>query len=167
MNGRWLHAGRYAQYNQSNTMKTAYETLMSFPIILFGIILTMSIANASEFEVGQRWAYHTRPVEKGSTLTIVKIDEIKNDKIIHISIEGVKIKNPEIKKGFGENVSHMPISEKALQQSVTTIIENVKTLPDFEEGYAIWKNAYDQGQGGYFTIPVMECVEYMEKTFNQ
>ncbi len=149
-------------------MKTAYDTLMKLFIILFGVVIfTMSIANASEFEIGQRWEYSTRPLEKGSTLTIVKIDKIGNDKIIHISIEGVKIENPKIKKGFGENVSHIPISEKALQKSVTKIIEKVKTLPDFEEGYAIWKNAYDQGQAGYFTIPVMECVEYMEKTLNQ
>jgi hypothetical protein len=140
---------------------------MRYLTILFGVILTMSVANASEFEVGQKWAYKTRPVESGSTLTIVKMDEIKGTKIIHISLEGVKIKNPQSPNGFGNKVSHMPISEDALRDSITKMIGTTKALPDFKEGYKMWREAFDQGKGGYFTIPVSECVEYMEKAINQ
>lgn len=146
---------------------TLNEVVMRYLSILFGVVLTMSIANASEFEVGQKWAYKTRPVENSSILTIVKIDEIKDVKIIHISLEGVKIKNPQSPKGFGDKVSHMPISEDALGKSVTKIIGTTVTLPDFQEGYTMWKEPFDQGKGGYFTIPVSECVEYMEKAINQ
>lgn len=64
-------------------------------------------------------------------------------------------------------MSHLPISEDELKGSVTKMIETTKAFPDFKEGYKIWRDAFDQGKGDYFTIPVSECVEYMEKAINR
>jgi hypothetical protein len=115
-----------------------YEVKMKLIIItFFGVILTMTVANATEFEVGQVWSYKTRSVEKESTIAIVKIDEITEIKIIHISIDNVKIKNPQAPNGFGKTVSHLPIAEDSLKKSVTKMIGTVTSLPDFEEGYKL------------------------------
>jgi len=127
----------------------------------------MSIANAEDFAVGQTWSYKTRIVEPNSVLTVVKIDNLNDNEIIHISLEGVKVKNSQAASGFGETISHLPISEEALKNSVTKLLKSNVTLPEYQEGYEIWKEAYEKGEGGYFSIPVSECVEYMEQTINQ
>ncbi len=140
---------------------------MKLGVIILGVLSVMSIVNAEEFTVGQVWNYKTRPIEKNSVLTIVKIDNVKDIKIIHISLEGTKIKNTQAPSGFGDAVSHLPISEASLRNSVTKLLRSNVALPEYEKGYEIWKEAFEKGDGGYFTITVSECVEYMERTINQ
>ena len=122
---------------------------------------------ATEFAVGQIWEYETRANEIGSRLIIVQIDTIKEENIIHISIDGLKIKNESTPGEFGEDISHMPISQEALKNSITKLIGMVDILPDYKEGYSIWREAYDSGNGGVFSITVAECVEFIEQTINQ
>lgn len=122
---------------------------------------------SENFEVGQRWEYATRPEDVGSVLTIVRVDDINDEAIVHISLERVKIKSPRSADGFADHISHLPISDDALRTSVTKLIGSTSELPDFEEGYQIWKEAFDAGNGGFFTISVSECVAYMEQAINQ
>lgn len=123
---------------------------------------------AQGFEVGQIWEYKTRPNEIGSRLTIVKIDVLPSDvTIIHISLDGLKIKSPGAPKGISEIASHLPLIDVSVRESVTKFVGTTTDLPDFEEGYEMWKEAFDSGKGGYFTITVDKCVEYMEAAINQ
>jgi len=39
-------------------------------------------------------------------------------------------------------------------------------MPDISEGYGHWKAAFDAGEGGIFSIPVAQAVEYIEKAVN-
>jgi hypothetical protein len=50
---------------------------------------------------------------------------------------------------------------------VTTLEATAAELPDFEEGYAQWRAAFDQGQGGIWTASVAEAIEGMEVALNQ
>lgn len=36
-------------------------------------------------------------------------------------------------------------------------------LPDFAEGYALWKKAWDEGKGGYFTAELKEVIEGLDQ----
>ena len=136
-------------------------------LTILGSTFRTSSITASNFEVGQVWKYQTREHETNSTLTIVQVDTLNNEEIIHISIEGVSIKNPQSPSGYGESVSHLPISTEALKSSVTKLVQQVSELPDYTEGYQTWREAYDSGNGGFFTISVAKCVEYMETAVNQ
>ena len=122
---------------------------------------------AKEFSVGQIWEYKTRATELGSKVTILKIDFLNDQEIIHIYVGGLKLKNPQSPTGYGEDISHMPISPDALKESVTELVNQTESLPNFEEGYEIWREAFDSGKAGIFTISVKECVEFMEQTINQ
>ena len=122
---------------------------------------------AKEFSVGQIWEYKTRATELGSKVTILKIDFLNDQEIIHIYVGGLKLKNPQSSTGYGEDISHMPISPDALKESVTELVNQTESLPNFEEGYEIWREAFDSGKAGIFTISVKECVEFMEQTINQ
>jgi outer membrane protein assembly factor BamB len=119
-----------------------------------------------EYSIGQEWKYKTRPSEENSTLKILKIEEYpETGKVIHISINGLKIKNPNSPEGFAENLSHIPISEEALNKSVTKLQNETDKMPDSIEmdGYSYWKKEFDKGNAGIFTIPVSEVVGSMEK----
>ena len=96
-----------------------------------------------KYNVGQVWAYHTRPYEAGSTLTIVKTElDDKMGSIVHIHIQGLRMKNPHHKLGLTAIVSHMPCSEEAIDQSVTEVLQANALLPDYEEGYQQWREAF-------------------------
>ncbi|GGZ96608.1 hypothetical protein GCM10008090_01060 [Arenicella chitinivorans] len=127
----------------------------------------VSTALAGDFSVGQIWSYQTRDHEAESKLTIVQIDRREGKEIIHISIDGLRIKNPQAPSGYGSDISHLPISPKALKASVTKLSGQAGILSNYKEGYQIWREAFDSGQGGFFTISVAESVDYLEQAINQ
>lgn len=84
--------------------------------------------------------------------------------VIHISIGRLRVRNPDLKEGFTEEFTHIPISEKALDESITEL-KSVKTaLPNYIGGYAYWKKEFDQGIAGVFSISVSEIVNIMEES---
>lgn len=138
------------------------KTILTFLLLTF---LAPSLS-AQEFAVGQVWGYKNRAQEADSTLTIVQIDNINDAEIVHISLDGLRISVNGPPSGIVEQVSHLPIEKSVLQASVGELLTTVRKLPPFEEGYEIWKAAFDSGEGGYFTISVAECVSYFEDVLN-
>ncbi|RKE77967.1 hypothetical protein [Chryseobacterium sp. AG363] len=139
--------------------------LYTFIAVLF--LLSFSCAKKDQYSVGQQWNYKTRPTEKSSTLTILKIEEYpETGKVIHISVSGLKMKNPASPTGYAENLSHLPLSEEALNKSITSLKKEAYKKPDSLEmdGYSYWKKEFDNGNAGIFTIPVSEIVSTMEKS---
>ncbi|MBB4807491.1 PBP1b-binding outer membrane lipoprotein LpoB [Chryseobacterium defluvii] len=123
--------------------------------------------NDAKYSVGQEWKYKTRPIEKSSTLKILKIEEYpETGKVLHISVSGLKIKNPDSPEGIAKQLSHIPISEEALNKSVTELQNETRKMPDSIEmdGYSYWKKEFDNGNAGIFTIPVSEIVSTMEES---
>ncbi len=47
------------------------------------------------------------------------------------------------------------------------MLKEKEDLPDFEEGYKIWKEGFDAGRAGFYTITIAEAVEIAEKSLNQ
>lgn len=124
--------------------------------------------NDSKFKVGQKWSYRARPGEESSYFIIVKIDnDPKLGRIIHISMRGLKIKNPRSPDGFSEVVSHLPFAEEAIEKSEVKLLEEKVDLPDFKEGYRIWREAFEAGRGGIYTITLAEAVAVMETALNR
>lgn len=139
--------------------------LYTFIAALF--LLSFSCAKKDQYSVGQEWNYKTRPTEKNSTLTILKIEEYpETGKVIHISISGLNIKDTTSTTGIADKFIHIPISEEALSNSVTTLKKEAYKKPDSLEmdGYSYWKKEFDNGNAGIFTIPVSEIVSTMEKS---
>lgn len=138
------------------------------------ILLIMSIlsffgnAFAQDFREGQVWSYRTRKGEEKSTVLINKVEtDHRIGKIFHISISGVKIKNQRIAGGVSTELPHSPVSEETLKKSLTKMIGKSSLNPDYAEGYKTWKEAFDRGEAGVFTIDVAEIVGGIEKAINQ
>jgi len=115
----------------------------------------------ADFQVGQRWSYRTRPQEPESTLIIGRVEnDPKLGSVIHVSVIGLRLKNPRAEGGFGNVAAHLPISPKALRDSVIARVGDAVPDADFERGYAMWRDA----GGGVFTVSVREAVQFVEDT---
>ena len=140
------------------------ELKIIFSIIIMFTIFSSCKGQKDKFEVGQIWQYKTRTNEPNSTLQILKIDKIKNEEIIHIYVSGLKLKNPNKEDGISSEIGHLPISKDAFSKSVTKLVSIEKKIPDFIEGYTLWKNAFDNGNAGSFNVSVSEAVDFVEES---
>ena len=123
---------------------------------------------SDKFKVGQVWRYNNRPGEDSSTFTILKIEKYeKGDTIIHIRVDGIKLYNPNVAFGYSTFIGHLPFSEKVISNSAIKLVGQNNNLPDFSEGYNQWKEAWDNGKGGYWTIDVKEAIEGMDSVMRQ
>jgi hypothetical protein len=155
-------------------MRPLLSVLAGFSLLLFATCspkenkMKFIDTQDSEFKVGQVWNYRTRPTETNSTLTICKIEIAgKLGKVIHISLADVKVKNPRKVDGVDTHISHLPFAESAVKQSVTQLVKEGVELPDYKEGYDLWRNSVESGEGGVWTIPVAEVVAGIESILNK
>ncbi len=119
----------------------------------------------TEFSIGQVWKYKARPHEGASKITIVAIDtDAELGNIIHIYVSDVDIDNPGAPQGKTSFIGHLPYAEDALRDSVTELIESTGTLPNFEDGYRLWKMAFEDGEAGAFDVSVAEAIAGVEET---
>ncbi len=118
------------------------------------------------FIEGQAWKYHTRENEPESRLIVLKVEQHEIiGEIVHISVDGLSMKNKHDPSWLGEDISHMPFNKEALINSVISFEKMVK-IPNFSEGYEIWKEAFNKGKAGVFSVSVSESVNFMEQTIN-
>ncbi len=120
------------------------------------------------FKTGQVWKYNNRAGEDSSTLTILKTEKYeKGDTIIHIRVDAVRMFNPNMATGYSDFIGHLPFSQKAISKSVTQLVGQNNNLPDFSEGYHQWKDAWDSGKGGYWTIDLKEAIEGVDSAMKK
>ncbi|MGF1528498.1 MAG: hypothetical protein ACFCBW_17115 [Candidatus Competibacterales bacterium] len=93
--------------------------------------------------------------------------DAEDDLIYHIFVDGVAIKNPHIEGGVQDVLPHAPVDEKTLELSLIKLTGTANQLPDISEGYSVWKEAFDSGEGGVFNISVSQIIEYIEQVVGQ
>jgi hypothetical protein len=145
-------------------------TTLVFLVLLCASVLGsgQDLPAGSKYKVGQKWSYSARPGEEQSYLIIVKIDnDPRLSRIIHIALRGLRMKNPRSPDGLSEDVNHMPFLEAALEKSGLKLLKEKVDLPEFEEGYRIWRAAFDADRAGAYSITVAEAVEVMETALNR
>ncbi|MCB2407059.1 hypothetical protein [Hymenobacter lucidus] len=123
--------------------------------------------SASRFQVGQVWEYRTRPTETDSLLTVVKVElQHGTAVVVHVHVDGLMLKPTDLTATPGTTASHLPFSEEALNASVTHVVRHDKVLPEFGEGYALWREAFLAGEAGTFSATVAEVLDFIESTFS-
>jgi hypothetical protein len=128
-----------------------------------------SIVEAShpKYSPGQVWKYKTRPAEQQSRAVVLRVDKSPvAGFIVHVAVSAVIIRSPSSRDGVAREISHLPFSEGAVDQSVTEL-ETVGPVPNFQDGHQTWREAFDQHKGGFWTVPVAEAVGAMETALNQ
>lgn len=129
--------------------------------LLLLTVFSFACANASNLQEGQVWAYTTRPGESDSTLTVLKIEQYKDlGQVIHVRIDGIRMRNP-IKGNIVTDIPHIPFRSAAVQRSVTKLLHESSSLPNFKEGYDTWRQAYYAGKAGAFETDVAATLNAM------
>ena len=83
-----------------------------------------------KFKVGQIWDYQNRTGEENSKITILKVEKYYGKEIvIHIYVNGLKIKNELRANGVSDDIGHLPMSKESLDKSVTKLISENNKLP--------------------------------------
>ncbi len=119
----------------------------------------------TQFSEGQIWTYTTRPGESKSRITIVRLDDdAEYGNIIHIYISDVSIPNPNAPEGKTTYIAHLPYAEETLEECVGDLERVSDQLPDFQEGYRLWREAFDAGEAGVFMIPVAQAIDFVQES---
>ncbi len=139
-----------------------FSFVLSTMLAIFTFSSNFAVAE-QKLEVGQVWGYHTRPHEQGSSLTVVQFDSTA----VHVSVSGLKIKDPESADGIADSIGHLPLSRKVFENSATELIGTVQQLPSFEDGLNDWIKAKKRGEATLISIPVKDVITQVELMINQ
>jgi hypothetical protein len=127
---------------------------MGLLTFLFGGCSRQPAAPASRFHAGQVWAFTPPTNQPNARLTVLRVENGgKLGTIVHIAISHVSYNNGQT------TIQHLPFAELAIERSVTTLERESGPIPEFEEGYQQWRQAFDAGKGGVFTITVAEAFD--------
>jgi hypothetical protein len=130
-------------------------------------------SSSPSFAAGQVWKYKTRKGESDSRVTIVSIDhdDPEYGDIVHIYISGLEIPNPTAPGGKTLFISHLPYAAVMLKDSLTELESQLDDLEsDLEqfdatqEGYSLWKKAFENSEAGVFTNPVADAIGFVEES---
>lgn len=93
-----------------------------------------------KFKPGQKWAYHSRPTDVGSTVTISEIDSLPGTGIVvHVVVDHLDphLGSPTPSMNYPRvGTERFAINRDSLDASVTEMLDNVR-IPD-PGGYAYW-----------------------------
>ncbi len=122
--------------------------------LLFGGCSKQPAPPASKFQAGQVWVFTPPTNQPNARLTVLRVESGgKLGTIVHIAISGVSY-------GDGQTrIQHLPFAEAAVERSVTTLERESGPVPDFADGYRQWRQAFDAGKGGIFSITVAEAFD--------
>jgi hypothetical protein len=131
-------------------------------ILLIAISPLVTLGAMPDFGEGQVWAYKTRAGEEESTILINKVEnDPKLGHIYHISIWKVQVKGS--RGVFTDQLPHLPVSRQTLESSCTKFVGRSESNPMYLPGYRMWKQAFDAGHAGIYTISIAEILDLTEK----
>jgi hypothetical protein len=117
-----------------------------------------------EYAPGQAWTYRTRQGAEGSTVVIRKKDvEPEDGEVFHISILGANLRNHRVDGGLQPSMHHAAVARTTLDQSLLAYIGDGDEDEAWMDGYAVWRQAYDNGDAGVFDTSVAEILDYIER----
>ncbi|MEM1294385.1 MAG: hypothetical protein AAGH89_03405 [Verrucomicrobiota bacterium] len=94
-----------------------------------------------------------------ATLTICKIEEHPTfGRIVHLCLDGVKVKTSYSPMGFTTWLAHLPFSEEAVMESVGELVSENATPHNWERGYRDWKDAFDNGKAHLWMTTVSHAL---------
>ncbi|MCI0398487.1 MAG: hypothetical protein L0332_27540 [Chloroflexi bacterium] len=121
------------------------------------------------YEVGQKWNYRTPPGQELSYLLVTRVEEGEIDgetrTIVHVYIEKLSIEHPD--GGTITSIPHMPFTKEALSKSVYSLFEYENDMPDTEEAYRKWREAYERGEASVFDVSVEHAINSVIYTAGQ
>jgi hypothetical protein len=134
--------------------------------LLATLLFMASNATARDFEVGQVWSYYARPGDEESLILINLVEEVpKLGVVYHISV--LRVHMPSLNDSSRPRIDlpHFPVLKVSLEESVVAlVVSQYPPLDTYRRGYETWREAFDAGRAGAFTIPIYEIVQTVEES---
>ena len=123
---------------------------------------------SNQYAVGQLWACQGRHDGEQPTLLINRIDQhpLGGGNIYHVTLEGLKIRNPRVPEGVMTQLAHAPVTDQTLQRSQLRLLGQQAVDPAYLQGYGQWREAFDAGNAGSFGVSVATILEIIERQLN-
>lgn len=124
----------------------------------------------NQYKEGQVWKYKTRLGEEASQLLILSTESYLFPQAVdavYVAINGLKLKNKNASSGISEEIAFLPFSKKAMDNSVTELVEENVWIHPYEEGYFEWKKAFMVGQAGVFDMTVKTALKSTEQSLEK
>ena len=100
-------------------------------------------------------------------MTILRIDvEPRYGNIVHVAVSGLSLQAPRAPGGRIWELSHLPFTEEAIDQSVTELVETLPETPISGE-YTVWREMFAKGEAGVFAVPLGELIALTEESISQ
>ena len=123
---------------------------------------------SNQYAVGQLWACQGRHDGEQLTLLINRIDQhpLGGGNIYHVTLDGLKIRNPRVPEGVMTQLAHAPVTDQTLQRSQLHLLGQQAADPAYLQGYGQWREAFDAGNAGSFGVSVATILEIIERQLN-
>jgi len=124
-----------------------------------------SPASTPDFAAGQLWRCTGRTPDENPTVLINRVDQHPlGGEIFHVSLDGVRVKNPNLPTGVMTSLPHIPLVRQTLNLSAATFVRLQEPNPAYLPGYEQWKRAFDAGNAGSFGVSVAEILNFVERS---
>ncbi|PZU24381.1 MAG: hypothetical protein DI584_14360 [Stenotrophomonas sp.] len=126
------------------------------------------VTPSNQYAVGQLWACQGRQDGEQPTLLINRIDQhpLAGGNIYHVTLDGLKIRNPRVPEGVMTQLAHAPVTDQTLQRSQLRLLGQQAADPAYLQGYGQWREAFDAGNAGSFGVSVATILEIVERQLN-
>lgn len=126
------------------------------------------VTPSNQYAVGQLWACQGRHDGEQPTLLINRIDQhpLAGGNIYHVTLDGLKIRNPRVPEGVMTQLAHAPVTDQTLQRSQLRLLGQQAADPAYLQGYGQWREAFDAGNAGSFGVSVATILEIVERQLN-
>jgi hypothetical protein len=120
--------------------------------------------NPPAFAAGQLWRCAGRNADETPLLLINRVDQHpRGGEIFHVSIAGVRLKNPADPSGITTTLPHVPVIRQTFERSQARFVRPQAPDPAYLAGHSQWKQEFDAGNAGSFGVSVAEVLEFVER----
>jgi hypothetical protein len=121
-----------------------------------------------QFEAGQIWRTRGRPQDGDAYILILAVmDDTVVGRVYSVAMTGVRIRNPGFEGGVQTMLPHAPVTDEVLRADATELVSSdgpTADHPDFSESYLHFRELYDEGDAGVFTISLAEILDLVEQS---
>jgi hypothetical protein len=120
-----------------------------------------------DYRVGEVWTFRSAPLPE-SRVVIGKIDAHERfDQVFSVSIKTVPLATGAGGEIRVSDISHVPVMKSVLDTSLLEQVGIGEPSEAFAEGYGQWREAFDSGKAGVFTIEISKVIETINQVWSK
>jgi len=120
-----------------------------------------------DYREGEVWTFRSAPLPE-SRVVIGKIDAHERfDQMFSVSIKTVPLATGATGEIRVSDISHAPVTKSVLDASLLEQVGIGEPSEAFAEGYGQWREAFDSGKAGVFTIEISKVVETINQVWSK